>query len=323
MILAFESSCDDTCVAVCKNNYVISNIIGSQILEHQKTQGVVPEVAARLHAKNMFTVLEKALEEANVTIDDIEAIAVANNPGMINCLLTAANTGSYLAALYNKPLIEVNHKLAHVYSCFIDREMDEFEFPIVVLSVSGGHNELYLVKSMNEHELLGSTLDDAAGEAYDKVAKMLGLKYPGGPEISKAALDGDPNKYKLPDPLPHQRFNFSFSGLKTNVKNLIAKEIKNDPNITANMAASFQDAINKNLCKKTKKAFKEFNAREVHLVGGVSANLDLRKKMKKEFKRFKFPKSFNYCTDNAAMVGSLASFIAKDNYLQATDGIKV
>lgn len=323
MILAFESSCDDTCVSVCANNYVLSNVIGSQIFEHQKTQGVVPEVAARLHAKNMFLVLEKALDDAKVTIEDIHAIAVANKPGMISCLLTAASTGSFLAALYNKPLIEVDHKLAHVYSCFIDREMDEFEFPIVVLSVSGGHNELYLVNSMQEYELLGSTLDDAAGEAYDKVAKMLGLNYPGGPEISKAALNGDANKYKLPDPLPHQKFNFSFSGLKTNVKNLIALNKSIDPNLTANMAASFQHAINKNLTKKTKKAFLEFNAKEVHLVGGVSANLDLREKMQKEFKHFKFPKSFNYCTDNAAMVGSLASFVDKGKYKTPSSIVEV
>ncbi len=325
MILAFESSCDDTCVAITDGTDVQANIISSQIELHRKTQGVVPEVAARAHAVNVFPVLEACLQQAQLKLSDITAIAASNQPGMVNCLLVGTTVASSLAALLNLPLIEVDHKLGHVYSCFLDRDRADFKFPIVVLSVSGGHNELYLIREIADHQLLGHTLDDAAGEAYDKVAKMLGLNYPGGPEIAKQALKGNPSKYQLPSPLPHQKLNFSFSGLKTNLKNLIARSHPLNAETIADIAASFQHTINQNLVKKTANAVSQFQAKEVHLVGGVSANLDLREKMQAAFKslNLKTAKSFDYCTDNAAMIAGAANLLSQNNGLKPGSLIRV
>jgi N6-L-threonylcarbamoyladenine synthase len=213
--------------------------------------------------------------------------------------------------------------MGHVLSCRLDADFD-FEFPVVCLSVSGGHNELYLLHSFENIELLGQSLDDAAGEAYDKVAKMLGLKYPGGPEISRIAESGDPYKYKLPNPLAKQAFNFSFSGLKTNVKYLIEKLRSQDglslEELTPDLAASFQQTINYNLSSKLVNAAKEFSAKQVHLVGGVSANNDLRAQITSQLPAnmsFKHPKKLSYCTDNAAMIAAAAYFVCKSNYIQA------
>ncbi len=326
MILAFESSCDDTCVAIVKNGRVLANAIGSQILVHRKTQGVVPEVAAREHAKNIKTVLETCLKDAKLKLSDITAIACANQPGMTGCLLVGSTFASALAALLNLPIYEVNHKLGHVYSCFLERERQEIKFPFIALSVSGGHNELYLVEAVGKHTMLGSTLDDAAGEAYDKVAKMLGLNYPGGPEISRVALEGNPKAFSFPCPLPHQKFNFSFSGLKTNVKYKIQELSKplNPPQVS-DIAASFQHCINTNLVKKTLKAVQAHQAQQVHLVGGVSANLDLRKKMQLACTPIEVltPQEFSFCTDNAAMIGVVAELLAPKHQLSAGDMVQV
>ncbi len=327
-ILAFESSCDETACAIVEDGRrVWSNVIASQILTHRKTQGVVPEVAAREHVAKLQLVFEKALQEADLTMDDIDAIACSVEPGLVNCLLTGASMASTLALIYQKPLISVNHKIGHVLSCNLDCQ-EVFEYPLMVLSVSGGHNELYLLRSSKEIEMLGSTLDDAAGEAYDKVAKMLGLAYPGGPEISRVSKDGDPRMFKLPYALPKQRYNFSFSGLKTNVKYLIddlKKQGVFEKHIN-DVAASFQYAINHNLSRKLCEAAVEFGAKEVHLVGGVSANLDLREQIKSKLKgviKFRRPVEFSYCTDNAAMIAGAAWFVDKSEWKKPGEALIV
>lgn len=327
-ILAFESSCDETACAIVENGRVVfSNVIASQILTHQKTQGVVPEVAARKHVPALNPVFEQALQQANLTMDDIDAIACSVEPGLVNCLITGASMASTLALIYNKPLIPVNHKLGHVLSCMLNCEED-FAYPIVVLSVSGGHNELYLMQSPTEIEMLGSTLDDAAGEAYDKVAKMLGMKYPGGPEISRAAVNGDPRKYKLPYPLPTQKLNFSFSGLKTNIKYLIrdlSENLKLE-DFRDDVAASFQWTINNNLSRKLVECAVGLNAKEIHLVGGVSANLDLREQIQNRKPGnmvFRRPLEFNFCTDNAAMIAGAAYFVSKQSYKNPGEALEI
>ena len=307
LILGIESSCDETAIAIVNEKYeVLSNVIASQILDHRKTLGVVPEVAARLHVAKLNPVLAKALADADLTMQDIDLISVSNRPGLVGCLVCGCTFASTLGMIYGKPVMGVNHKLGHVYSCLLNLQ-EKVEFPVVVLSVSGGHNELYLLKSLMDYQILGETLDDAAGEAYDKVAKMLDLPYPGGPEISRLAEQGDEDKFNFPDPLRHQPFNFSFSGLKTNVKNTIA-QVENIQEERADIAASFQKTINQNLGKKLVFAAKQFSAKEVHLVGGVSANKDLRMRIKAlipEDIRFRSPEDFSFCTDNAAMIALL------------------
>ena len=327
-ILAFESSCDETACAIVENGRVVfSNVIASQILTHQKTQGVVPEVAARKHVPKLIAVYTEALKQAGLTMNDIDAIACSVKPGLVNCLITGASMASTLAMIHKKPLIPVNHKLGHVLSCMLNNE-DDFEYPVVILSVSGGHNELYFMQSPTEIELLGSTLDDAAGEAYDKVAKMLGMKYPGGPEISRAATNGDPKKYKLPYPLPTQKLNFSFSGLKTNVKYLIQELSKTAPlnEFRDDVAASFQWTINNNLSRKLVECAIEKKALEIHLVGGVSANLDLREQIsnrKPSNITFRRPLDFSFCTDNAAMIASAAFFVPKAEWKNPGESLEV
>jgi N6-L-threonylcarbamoyladenine synthase len=324
LILALESSCDETAAAVVRGDgKVLSNVISSQIETHKKTAGVVPEVAARKHVGKLQLVFDKALSEAEVGLGEIDYFAVTQGPGLLTALVCGTTFMGAQAFLHGKTLIPTNHIKGHILSCTLDRDLSEFEFPIVVLSVSGGHNDLYLVRDWDDIEKLGATLDDAAGEAYDKVAKTLGLDYPGGPEISRVALKGDPQKFDLPYPLRNQPFNFSFSGLKTNVKYLVEEmgglESMSDQDV-ADVAASFQWTINNNLAKKTLKAAEEFGAVEIHLVGGVSANKELRRQFEELIGgryKFRFPLSFGYCTDNAAMIGGAARFVDKDKWVEA------
>lgn len=323
LILALESSCDETAAAVVRGDgKVLSNVISSQIETHKKTAGVVPEVAARKHVGKLQVVFDKALEEAEVSMNEVDYFAVTQGPGLLTALVCGTTFMGTQAFLYGKKLIPTNHIKGHILSCTLDRNLEDFEFPIVVLSVSGGHNDLYLVHDWNKIEKLGSTLDDAAGEAYDKVAKTLGLEYPGGPEISRVALDGDPKRFELPYPLRNQPYNFSFSGLKTNVKYLVGElggiSSMNNKDI-ADVAASFQWTINNNLVNKTIKAAEEFGVKEIHLVGGVSANKELRKQFEEAISgrfKFRFPLSFGYCTDNAAMIGGAARFVDKDKWIE-------
>ena len=324
IILAIESSCDETACAIVKDGWqVLSNVISSQIGIHQSTQGVVPEVAARAHVEKVQIVFEEALKQSGLTMDDIEAIAVTAGPGMLTSLMVGINFASTLAWIYNKPLIAVNHIHGHILSggLEVDPKSDKIEFPVAVLSVSGGHNDLYLVRDYNDYELLGSTTDDAAGEAYDKAAKMLGLEYPGGPSISKWAKNGNPLAYNLPKPVLKKGYEFSFSGLKSAFDRQIT-ELGGIAKIAekqkADLAASFQHTVNSVLTYKLLKAASEFECKEIHLVGGVSANLDLREKIASEAVNveFRFPKEISFCTDNAAMIARAAFFVSEKEWLK-------
>ena len=328
LILALESSCDETSAAIVRGDgKVFSNVIYSQIETHQKTAGVVPEVAARQHVNKLQKVVNLAMERAGVSIEDITYTAVTQGPGLLTALVCGTTFMSTFAWIHNKKTIPTNHIMGHILSCTLDRSLEEFKFPIVVLSVSGGHNDLYLINDWQNIVKLGTTLDDAAGEAYDKVARDLGLPYPGGPAISKVSLQGDADRFKLPSPLKDQAFNFSFSGLKTNLKYLIEdlgglnKLSEKD---ICDLAASFQNCINKNLTEKTLNAASEFQAKEIHLVGGVSANKDLRSKFEQACLDkivFRYPTEFGYCTDNAAMIAGAARFVLEKEWIDAGMGI--
>lgn len=328
LILALESSCDETAAAVVRGDgKVLSNVISSQIETHKKTAGVVPEVAARKHVNKLQIVFDKALVDGGVTMNEIDYFAVTQGPGLLTALVCGTTFMGAQAYLYDKILIPTNHIKGHILSCTLDRKLEEFKFPMIVLSVSGGHNDLYLVNDWDKIEKLGSTLDDAAGEAYDKVAKELGLEYPGGPEISRVALNGDPKRFELPYPLRSQPYNFSFSGLKTNMKYLV-RDLGGlsamSPGDIADVAASFQWTINNNLVDKTLKAALEYGVKEIHLVGGVSANKELRRQFEEAISgrfTFRFPLSFGYCTDNAAMIGGAARFVNKESWLEPGEPI--
>lgn len=323
-ILAIETSCDETSCAVVENGKkVLSNIIASQIDLHAKTGGVVPEVAAREHVLKIIPVLEECFETANCKWKDIDAVAITRGPGLVSSLIIGTETANVISYVKNLPLIPVQHIVGHIYSNWLDIEND-VQFPVLVLTVSGGHNELILMSGHHTFEILGETRDDAAGEAFDKVARLLGLGYPGGPAISKIALTGNVGRFKLPiaktgqsKGLAEESFDFSFSGLKTAVLNETKKTSVIDEKFKADLAASFQEAVVSALSQKLILAVKKFpNVKEVHLAGGVSANKHLRevvaKKLPTTFK-FRYPKLISYCTDNAAMIASAAFFAYKKN----------
>lgn len=315
-ILGIETSCDETAAAVVENGVrVLSNVIASQIDLHAKTGGVVPEVAAREHILKIIPVIEEALKDADCSWDSIDAIAAVNEPGLVSALLTGFVTAQTLAEVKDKPLIPVNHIYAHIYGNWCDREIGDFEFPVLVLTVSGGHNELILMKDHGDLEVVGESRDDAAGEAFDKVAKLLGLGYPGGPAIQKTASKGNDLAFALPI-ANMDGLDFSFSGLKTAVLYEIQREYgKNfDPNsldrgFVQDMAASFQKTVVETLVEKLAMATDKYNPKQVHLAGGVSANKLLRKEAEKRLSKIKFPSKLSYCTDNAAMVASYGYFI--------------
>jgi len=317
LILGIETSCDETAAAVVEDGRIVrSNIIASQIDLHRKTGGVVPEVAAREHVGKILPVIEKALNEADVTMDSIDGIAVTQRPGLISSLLIGTSAATTLALIAKKPLIPVNHIEGHIYANWLDVE-EKIEFPIVVLTVSGGHNELLLLRESGQTEVLGSTRDDAAGEAFDKVARLLELPYPGGPEISQLAEAGDPTRYNLPRALMREAYDFSFSGLKSATARLIQEE--GDKLDRADLAASFQEAICDVLSGKLVRASEEFGAQEVHLAGGVSANKRLRELTHKRLiaagskTTFRYPQKLIYCTDNAAMIAGAGFFQYQQN----------
>lgn len=323
-ILAIETSCDETAAAVIEDGVKVwSSVIASQIDIHQATGGVVPEVAAREHVLKIRVVIEEALKEAALTFGEIDAFAVTRGPGLLSSLIIGYSAAVTLARVLDKPLIPVHHVAGHIYSNWLEQESAP-EFPIVVLTVSGGHNELVLLREHMEFELIGETLDDAAGEAYDKVARLLGLAYPGGPAISKAAEKGDAQAIKFPRALAdNKNFNFSFSGLKTAVLREIEKFHKANGKLSEQFindcAASFQAAVNDSLSEKLLNAAKKFGAKEIHLAGGVSANKNLRKMVEEKMtkKRLKLTLRYNsklqYCTDNAAMIGGAAYFLYQKN----------
>jgi len=309
IILGIETSCDETSSAVLVEGVVKSNIISSQFI-HQQYGGVVPELASRAHQRLIVPVVEEALQVAGVKKSDLDGFAVTYGPGLVGALLVGLNFGKALAYGLKKPFIGVNHMEAHLYSNFL--EHDDLEYPYLCLIVSGGHTQLVLVRRQFDHQLLGETLDDAAGEAYDKVAKMLGLGFPGGPIIDRLAKDGDPNFVKFPRSyLDQGTHDFSFSGIKTSVlywlreRHLLGNGTSMDSQMLADLCASFQAAVIDVLVEKTLHAAKEFGIHQVCLAGGVSANSELRSRMKERgdehgFRVF-YPRP-EYCTDNGAMV---------------------
>ncbi|OQY38236.1 MAG: tRNA (adenosine(37)-N6)-threonylcarbamoyltransferase complex transferase subunit TsaD [Candidatus Cloacimonetes bacterium 4572_65] len=309
LILAFETSCDDTSIAVIDTDYkVYSNIISSQ-LEHDKYGGVVPEIASRLHMKKIMDITNIALNEANVKLEDISAIAVSVNPGLIGSLLVGLSFAKSLAFTQGVPLITVNHMLGHIFANKI--EHPDLKPPYLALVVSGGHTELVYFTTETEFEIIGRTRDDAAGEAFDKTAKLLGLGYPGGPIVDKYASQGDPEFVDFPLGLNRKdNFDFSFSGLKTSVRNYLSQHdaefIKENEK---NICASLQKAIVNVLTKKTINYAKKMKIDKIIIAGGVSANRGLRAKMKAEAKKIRaevYVPKLRYCMDNGAMIGAAA-----------------
>lgn len=343
LILGIESSCDETAAAVVRDgSEVLSNVIASQIDIHAVTGGVVPEVAARQHVLKIRPVIKQALAEADVTIKEIDAIAVTKGPGLISSLVIGTTAASTLALVEQKPLIPVQHIEGHVMANWLERNIENIEFPILVMTVSGGHNEFILMRNFGDFEVVGETLDDAAGEAFDKVARLLGVGYPGGPIISQLAEEGDPQRFALPVVmLEKDSLDFSFSGLKTAVLNLVQKEsakiadnqIAKDK-LVKDVAATFQQTVVETFVKKLARALDQYpEVKEVHLTGGVSANKQLRAGIEKFLGtesqadlqaeseadanqggiNFRYPKNIRYCTDNAAMIAGAAFFQYQKN----------
>ncbi|MEN6349808.1 MAG: tRNA (adenosine(37)-N6)-threonylcarbamoyltransferase complex transferase subunit TsaD [Syntrophomonas sp.] len=310
LILGIETSCDETAAAIVKNGReVLSNIINSQIKIHQQFGGVVPEVASRKHIENIAPVVDMAFKEAGLTYQDIDAVAVTNMPGLVGALLVGVSFAKAFAYALDKPLIAVNHLHGHIYANFLEHEI---AFPAICLVVSGGHTSLLYMKDWGKTELIGETRDDAAGEAFDKVARFLGLGYPGGPAIQKAALQGDAGKVELPRVfLDRSDFEFSFSGLKTAAMNQWKKIEKRGGANVSDMAAGFQAAVVEVLVEKTVRAAKKFEVKTVLMAGGVAANQELRSLMKKRTEmvglNLCYP-SLSLCTDNAAMIAGQAHY---------------
>lgn len=308
-ILAIESSCDDTSISIINGNEVLSNVISSQAI-HNSFGGIVPELASRAHINNISKLTYLSLKEANIKINEINAIAVTSEPGLMGSLIVGSSFAKGLSLKYNLPLIPVNHIDGHIYSgCLEDKTL---KFPFISLVVSGGHTSLFLVNSYVDFETIGMTKDDAAGEAFDKISKLMGLGYPGGPVIDKLAKDGNPTKYDFPRSMINSDdFNFSFSGLKTSVRYFIQKnfELPLDEQEKKDLAASVQSAIVDVLIHKTIKAANKYKVKNIVIGGGVSANSLLRNEfLQLESKGFKIvqPK-MEYCIDNAAMIGFMAS----------------
>lgn len=309
-ILAIESSCDETSVAIVEDGKkVLCNVVYTQIEIHKLYGGVVPEVASRRHIEKITYVIDAAMKEAGLDYTDIDKIAVTSTPGLIGSLMVGVNAAKTISLAYNIPVIMVNHIHGHIYANYLE---SDFVFPLIALVVSGGHTELVLMKDHFEFEILGETLDDAVGEAYDKVARVVEVGYPGGPILDKMAKEGKP-VYPLPHiKLAKDSYDFSFSGLKSAVINLHNKcKMKNESLNYNDLAASFQDAVIDVLVTKTVCAAKEFGAKQVIIAGGVAANSGLRSKMKEEMEKlnilFTVP-SFKNCTDNAAMIGVAGYF---------------
>ena len=311
--LGIETSCDETAAAVIRENDegtadILSNIVSSQIEEHKKFGGVVPELAARAHLENIEYIIDAALKESGTTINEIDGVAATAGPGLIVCLTVGLNIGKSIAAFSNKPLIGVNHLEGHALSPGLN---EKIKFPYLLLLISGGHSQYLIVKDINEYEQLGTTIDDALGEAFDKTAKMLDLGYPGGPNVEKFSKEGDENFYKLPEPIINKAgCNLSFAGLKTAVLRE-SKKINGDVKLKYNLAASFQKTINKILYKKTKIAvemFKEKTKKEnfqLIVAGGVAANKTIRENLTQLSNEMNFEiiyPDLKFCGDNASMI---------------------
>lgn len=331
IILGIETSCDETAAALVEIKggsprspassrdvplgeagkfKILANIVSSQIDIHKKYGGVVPEIAARKHVENIIPVIEQALTKAKITPQQIDKIAVTVGPGLVTSLLIGVETAKTLAYAWGKDIVPVNHLKAHLYANWLENKV--IKFPAIALIVSGGHTELIYMKNKTSLKKIGQTVDDAAGEAFDKVAKLLGLDYPGGPEISKLAKQGNASRFKFPRPMINSKnYNFSFSGLKTAVLYQSQKIKKLDRKTKADICAGFQQAVVDTLITKTTKAAKQYKVKTIMLSGGVAANKLLRKNLEQKSKELKLaffkPAQF-LCTDNAAMIAVAANF---------------
>ena len=305
-IMAIESSCDETACSIVKNGReVISNVVASQIKTHEKYGGVIPEIAAREHLESINVVIDQAFKQAGMTPEQITAFAGTVGPGLVGCLLVGLNAAKTLALVHDKPFIGVNHLNAHLCANYIDTDLKP---PYIALLVSGGHTQIIDVKSYSEQEIIGETIDDAVGEAYDKVARLIGLPYPGGPILDKLAKEGNPHAFKLPE-AKVEGYNFSFSGLKTAVLRLV-KSFEGKELPVNDICASFQECVSSTLFKKVKKALEQSGYKQVVIAGGVAANSEIRRKifsLENEGYSANAP-AMKYCTDNAAMVASCAYF---------------
>lgn len=330
LILAIETSCDETSAAVIKNGTeILSNVVSSQIESHKRFGGVVPEIASRHHVEKMTYIFEAAMEEADVTYSQLDAIAVTEGPGLVGALLMGVNAAKALAFAHNLPLIGVHHIAGHIYA---NRLVKEMEFPLLALVVSGGHTELIYMKEHGSFKVIGETRDDAVGEAYDKVARTLNLPYPGGPHIDRLAHEG-----KVTIDLPRawldpEAYEFSFSGLKSAVINTLHNAKQRGKTIEpADLAASFQESVIDVLVTKTKRAAEEYKVKQLLLAGGVAANRGLRARLEQEFENSEVELTIpplSLCTDNAAMIGAAASILLQqgkfsDWALNANPGLEL
>ena len=317
VILGIESSCDETSSSVCINGEIVSNIIATQEI-HTKYGGVVPELASRAHMENIVPVVDASIKQAGIGLDDLDAIAFTQAPGLIGALLVGSGFAKSLSLSLNKPLIEVHHMQAHVLSNLIGENKPAF--PFLCLTVSGGHTQIVLCESPLNMKILGETMDDAAGEAFDKTAKLLGLPYPGGPLIDQYAQEGDSKRFHFPEP-QIEGLNFSFSGVKTSILYFLQKQLKTDPDFISkninDICASVQHTIVGILTNKLKKASQETGIKTICIAGGVAANKGLRKSIQDLSTKYKWnvhiPK-MEYCTDNAAMIATTGyyKFLAED-----------
>ena len=315
-ILAIESSCDETSCAIVKNGCEdIATIINTQIDIHTLYGGVVPEIASREHLKSITLVIDECLKKAKMTMADIDAIAVTYGPGLIGSLLVGIEAAKTLSLMYDKPLVKVNHMAGHIYANNLTKKM---EYPLLSLVISGGHTEFIYMKDEYSFEKIGSTLDDAVGECYDKVARVIGVGYPGGPIIDKLSKKGK-HEYNLPLPLNDDSYNFSFSGLKSAVINLAHNcEQRGEELNKENLAKSFQDVVVETIKKKTLKAIKDYKVKRLVVAGGVSANSAIREALEELCKENKIDFSvpeLKYCTDNATMIGAAGYYAYKNGQI--------
>jgi N6-L-threonylcarbamoyladenine synthase len=322
IILAIESSCDDTAASVIKNGKILSNKVATQAI-HELYGGVVPELASRAHQQNVVPVVDIALKEAGVGLNQLSAVAFTKGPGLIGSLMVGSSFAKSLAHALHIPLVGVHHMQAHVLAHFINDPKPQF--PFLCLTVSGGHTQIVKLNSYFNQEILGKTIDDAAGEAFDKAAKILGLPYPGGPLIDKNAQLGDPKAFAFPQPnIPE--LDYSFSGLKTSILYFIQKQVKENPSFIeenlANLCASIQYAIVKHLMKKLQLAATQTGIKEISLAGGVSANSNLRKTLEETGQKLgwnTYIPAFEYCTDNAAMIAMTAHYKYLESIFEEED----
>ncbi len=318
-ILGIESSCDDTSAAVLTNGEIVSNITASQDV-HRKYGGVVPELASRAHQSHIIPVITEALDQAGKALTDVDAIAVTQGPGLMGSLIVGVNTAKGLSLALNKPLIGVNHLHAHIAALYIEHEV---KFPMITLLVSGGHTQLIWVSAAGNYEIIGQTIDDAVGEAFDKGAKIMGMGYPGGPEVSRWAETGDPKFHSFPDSQT-EPLSFSFSGIKTSLLYFLRKGQQAQSDFIdlykADICASYQDALIQMLLKRLKNALKNYPAKSIGLVGGVSANGSLRNQFSQLAANRNleaYIPSFEYCTDNAAMIAQAGWYLGQQGtYMQ-------